>query len=262
MRRLYHYTLSAPSRAVRFALAEKGLDVELRPEEPWQRRPAFLRLNPAGEVPVLVDEKSTGTKRGQQAIPLGEEGDPPAPKLEDETPKDDPNTKGPDEPLAICDARTIIDYLDDVYGDAPLAGSSPAARAEARRLWAWFDVKFQTEVTTLLVTEKVMKRQMRQGQPDAKAIRAGLHNVGFHLEYVGWLAERRNWLAGDFFSIADIAAAAHLSCIDYLDAVPWDKSEAARTWYARIKSRKAFRAILSDHVPGLPPPRHYADPDF
>ena len=82
MRRLYHYTLSAPSRAVRFALAEKGLDVELRPEEPWARRPAFLRLNPAGEVPVLVDEKSTAKKRGQQAIPLGEEGDPPAPEPE------------------------------------------------------------------------------------------------------------------------------------------------------------------------------------
>lgn len=261
MRRLYHYTLSAPSRAVRFALGEKGLDVELRPEEPWGRRPAFLRLNPAGEVPVLVDEKGTAraSKGAQQAIPLGDDTDPPPPE---QPAQDDPNLKGPDEPLVVCDARTIIDYLDEVYGDAPLTGSSPAARAEARRLWAWFDGKFGAEVTNLLIAEKVMKRQMRQGQPDAQAIRAGLHNVAYHLEYIGWLAERRNWLAGEFFSIADIAAAAHLSCIDYIGDVPWEKSEAARTWYARIKSRKGFRTILSDHVAGLPPPRHYADPDF
>ena len=44
--------------------------------------------------------------------------------------------------------------------------------------------------------------------------------------------------------------------------MPWDQHELAREWYARIKSRPSFRPILADHVPGLPPPKHYADLDF
>ena len=73
---------------------------------------------------------------------------------------------------------------------------------------------------------------------------------------------RRRWLAGDEFSLADIAAAAHLSVIDYLGDVPWERHEAARDWYARIKSRPSFRPLLADYIAGVPPPKHYADLDF
>jgi glutathione S-transferase len=44
--------------------------------------------------------------------------------------------------------------------------------------------------------------------------------------------------------------------------VPWDAHEPAKEWYARIKSRPSFRTILADHIPGVPPPAHYADLDF
>ena len=127
---------------------------------------------------------------------------------------------------------------------------------------AWFDVKFQREVTANLIGEKILKRFMRRGQPDSRAIRAGKTNIHTHLDYIGWLTERRTWLAGDHFSLADIAAGAHLSAVDYLGDVPWDEHEASKIWYARIKSRPSFRAILADHIPGAPPPRHYADLDF
>jgi glutathione S-transferase len=103
---------------------------------------------------------------------------------------------------------------------------------------------------------------LRAGVPDTQAIRAGHSNIKIHLDYVGWLVERRNWLAGEEYSLADIAAAAHLSAIDYIGDVPWDEHPPARDWYARIKSRRAFRPVLADHIPGVPPPRHYADPDF
>ena len=103
---------------------------------------------------------------------------------------------------------------------------------------------------------------MRMGQPDADAIRAGRQNLHYHLDYIAWLTERRNWLAGDDFSLADISAAAHLSCLDYLDDVPWTDHEPAKDWYARAKSRPSFRALLADNIPGLTPPKHYADLDF
>jgi glutathione S-transferase len=221
MRVLYHWLLSSASRKVRVVLAEKNLDFTMKAEKPWERRPEFLALNPAGEVPVLIDS---------------------------------------DHVLAGTEA--IVEYLDEVYREKMLIGINPLDRAEVRRLVAWFDVKMDREVTENLVGEKMMKRMVGEGQPNSQAIRAGHANLPHHLDYIGYLVDRRRWLAGDHFSIADITAAAHLSTLDYLGDVPWDQHELAREWYARIKSRPSFRAILADHVPGLPPPKHYADLDF
>lgn len=222
MRILYHLWLSPYSRKVRLALREKGLDFELQVEKVWERREAFLALNPAGQVPVLVEEDG----------------------------------------LAVIDSQAICEYLDEAYPERQLMGYDLPARAETRRLVAWFDLKFGREVTENLVGEKINKRFMGMGHPDSAAIRAGKHNLHTHLAYIGYLAERRSWLAGDQFGLADIAAGAHLSCIDYLGDVPWDDHPSARDFYARIKSRPSFRPLLADHIPGLPPPRHYADLDF
>ena len=53
---LYHHTLSAGSRAIRLLMAEYGLDLQLVEEHVWQRREEFLDINPAGTVPVLVEQ--------------------------------------------------------------------------------------------------------------------------------------------------------------------------------------------------------------
>jgi glutathione S-transferase len=141
-------------------------------------------------------------------------------------------------------------------------GGTPAGRAEVRRLTAWFDQKFHAEVTQNLVWERVTKRLMGLGEPDSACIRAGLLNIGYHLSYITYLIEERRWLAGDDFSLADIAAAAQLSCLDYVGDVPWEDHPDAKDWYARVKSRPSFRPLLGDHITGLRPPLHYADLDF
>jgi glutathione S-transferase len=222
MRLLYHLPLSPYARKVRLALAEKGLAFELKLEKVWERRPDFLALNPAAQVPVLVEE--TG--------------------------------------LAIVDSTAICEYLDEAYPDMPLLGRSFAERAECRRLVAWFDGKFAREVDDNLLFEKLMKRLLGRGEPEAGAIRAGFANLRHHLTYLGWLAEHRKWLAGESLTLADLAAAAHLSALDFLGDVDWSVCPAAKEWYARIKSRPAFRPLLADRVPGLSPPAHYANPDF
>jgi len=219
---LYHLPVHVASRKVRLQLREKQLDFELKAEQVWQRRERFLRLNPAGEVPVLVEADGAYIPEGQ----------------------------------------VIAEYLEEVYPEPGLLGGSPLDRAEVRRLVAWFDHKFGREVSENLVDEKIMKRLTRSGQPDSQCIRAGLANIHYHLDYIAWLCDRRTWLAGDDFSLADIAAAAALSCVDYLGDVPWEQHPGAKDWYARVKSRPSFRDLLADKVPGLPPPPHYADLDF
>jgi glutathione S-transferase len=222
MRTLYHLPLSPFSRKVRLVLAEKRLPFDLRAEKVWERRPDYLELNPAGTVPTLVEGNG----------------------------------------LAIPDSTVICEYLDEAYPDTPLLGRTLAERVEARRLVAWFDGRFAAEATRNLLGEKVMKRMAGRGNPDPAAMRAGYLGLRYHLEYLGWLAETRKWLAGSAISLADFCAAAHLSCLDFIGDVDWSISQPARDWYARMKSRPSFRGVLADRVPGMTPPAHYADLDF
>lgn len=223
MRTLYHLALSPFSRKVRVVLREKNLDFELKVEKVWERRPDFLAMNPAATVPVLVEEDGT----------------------------------------VIAESGVICEYLDEVHpGERKLLGDKPVDRAEVRRLVAWFDQKFAREVTDNLLREKMMKKFLGLGEPNSSAIRAGYSNIHFHLEYIGWLTERRKFLAGEKYSLADVAAASHISCLDYIGDVPWADHPRAKDWYARIKSRPAFRPLLGDMIAGAPPPKHYADLDF
>lgn len=201
---------------------EKNIEFELVLEMPWARRTDFLALNPAGTVPVMTL----------------------------------------DEGLTLTGSYAIREYLEENSPDVPLLGESAAERGEVRRLTDWFDVKFNEEVTSLLITEKVMKRFLKLGVTEASTIRCAAINLKQHLKYIEYLSERRNWLGGDNISYADITAAAHLSCIDYLGDVPWDDFQGAKDWYARIKSRPSFRPLLKDLIAGLPPVPHYKNLDF
>lgn len=162
----------------------------------------------------------------------------------------------------LAESQAICEYLDELHPNPPLMPRDPAERYEVRRLCAWFDDKFHQEVTANLLYERVNKKLMGKGYPDSQKIKTGAQRVKFHLDYMGWLLERRRWLAGNEMTLADFAAAAHLSCLDYIADVDWDRAPGVRDWYAKIKSRPAFRTLLADQVPGFPAARHYADLDF
>jgi len=164
--------------------------------------------------------------------------------------------------LVVADSAVICEYLDEVRPEPALIGKTPAERAETRRLVAWFDGKFVREVTDPIWREKLIKRIKHNETPDSRAVRVGLGNIDLHLAYIAYLFERRNWLAGEALSLADIAAAAQLSVLDYMGDVPWDRHPGAKLWYSRIKSRPSFRPLLADRLPALKPSDHYDDLDF
>jgi len=222
MRQLYYYWFSPNSRKIQMAMLEKELDFELVLELPWKRRYEFLVLNPAGTVPFLIE--------------------------------DDGST--------ICGNYTLSEYLDEKYQSRNLTGTDIQTRAEVRRLTEWFDIKFYEEVSQLVINEKFMKRYLKRGDTEAAVIRFANHNIKHHLQYITYLSDRKNWLAGNDFSFADIAAASHLSCVDYFGDVPWDKFPKAKDWYARVKSRPSMQPILKDKVAGLQPAIYYSNPDF
>ncbi len=219
MRTLFHLWLHPFSRKVRVALAEKNLEFDLKIEKIWERRTEFLALNPAGDVPVLIEQDGT----------------------------------------TLANSQVICEYLEEVYPEVNLLGHDPVQRAETRRLVSWFDVKFNREVTDNLLGEKLMKQFLKMGEPHGPSVRAGHANIHYHLDYIGFLTEKRKWLAGDNFSLADIAAATHLSAIDYIGDVPWEEHEAAQEWYAKVKSRDSFRPLLEDRIPGFTPSAQYEE---
>jgi glutathione S-transferase len=221
MLRLLHFPLGPFSRKVRIVLREKELDAELEAVEPWRVSDDLAALNPAAEVPVLLD--------GQRVI---------------------------------CDSWAICEYLEETRSERRLMAPDPVERAEIRRLVAWFDGKFMREVTDLIWREKVLKFAVNRDPPNSAAVRVGVANLHAHLGYIACLFEQRNWLAGDHISLADAAAGAQLSVLDYLGDVPWDAHPGAKLYYARLKSRPSFRPLLADRLPCLKPAAHYDDLDF
>jgi glutathione S-transferase len=224
-RTLHHFPLDPGSRQARLALGEKKLPFKEAIEPYWEGRPEFLALNPSGLTPVLVEE--------------GEDGR-----------------------LVLCETRAILDHLEESEPEPGLLARDPAGRAEARRLMQWFDRKFDFEVNALLVHEKIEKRLFGLGAPNHGAMRQGRESLRTHLSYLERLLEDRDWLAGRRLSFADIAAAAHISVIDYMGDVPWRDFPLVKTWYVKIKSRPSFRPLLADRTPGLQPAALYADLDF
>ncbi len=162
----------------------------------------------------------------------------------------------------MAESAAICEYLEEKYPEPSLMPRDADARFEVRRLVTWFDDKFHHEVTSKLLYERVNKKVMGRGYPDSSNVKAGAKAIKYHLDYMAWLLDRRRWLAGDVMTLADFAAAAHLSALDYISDVDWNRSDVVKDWYAKIKSRPAFRSILADQIPGFLPPQHYADLDF
>ncbi|NOD96496.1 glutathione S-transferase family protein [Ruegeria sp. HKCCD6228] len=162
----------------------------------------------------------------------------------------------------MSESAAICEYIEETRSEPALMPKTPEARFEVRRLVGWFDDKFHHEVTSKLLYERVNKKVTGQGYPDSKNVKQGAKAIKYHLDYMAWLLDHRRWLAGDQMTLADFAAAAHLSSLDYISDVDWNRSQVVKDWYAKIKSRPAFRSILADQVPGFRPPPHYADLDF
>lgn len=224
---LIHFALDPFSRRMRLALAEYGATAELIEETPWNPSPDIFELNPAGTVPVYLEDAAS----------------------------------------PVSGVEAIGEYLEETRGKRlSLIPGDAFERAEVRRLVGWFDVKFYAEVSEPVLTEKIIRRFLPRenggGGPDMNRVRQAAAKLRHHLDYIGHLADHRPWLAGDHLSLADLAASAHISVVDYFGDIPWADFPVAKSWYQRIKSRPSFRTLLADTVRGMAPAAVYADLDF
>jgi glutathione S-transferase len=227
---LFHQAFCPHARFIRLVLVEAGLPFELVEIKTGRENPALMAISPDGATPAVLDDNGIGA------------------------------------PGADVIVATLEETHAEAFGRAALLPPGAPGRVEVRRLTRWFNSKMFQEASRWILREKIEKRFLPASQgggaPDMDVVRAARENLRYHVRHIGRLAEARNWLAGDRLSYADLAAAAQLSCVDYLGDAPWDGNEAAMSWYARIKSRPSFRPLLAERLPGMTPAATYANLDF
>lgn len=220
---LYQFPLCPFSRKVRLMLAEKGVAHELKRVSPWAEDDDFADLSPAGETPVLVEERQ-GT--------------------------------------VLIDSAAICEYFEETVERAPLIPGTSINRAEVRRLAAWFDGRMHREVVAPLMEERMRKRLVARAPPETAVLRKAMTAANGHLDYIDYLLDHRRWLAGPALTLADLAAAAQLSVADYLGGIDWRGHKQTADWYAVMKSRPSFRPLLGERMEVIQPPAHYDKVDF
>ncbi|MFM6852790.1 MAG: glutathione S-transferase family protein [Sphingopyxis sp.] len=223
MWQLYQFPLCPFSRKVRLLLGEKGIAYDLVNEYPWENRAGFRDINLAGRTPAM--------RNGERD-------------------------------LALSDSVAICEYFEETEPAKPLFAGSASARAEIRRLIAWFDSKFYAEVGAPMLQEKMIKHLFYRQPPDATVLRHAMRAANEHLDVIGALLDHHRWLTGTTITMADLAAAAHISVADYLGGLDWSGHDVVRDWYAALKSRPSFRSLLDERMGTLRPPAHYGDVNF
>ncbi|MFL0414297.1 glutathione S-transferase family protein [uncultured Sphingomonas sp.] len=223
MWQLYQFPLCPFTRKVRILLGEKDVGYELIREMPWARRDEFVDLNPAAQTPVMVD-----AERG----------------------------------TVLIDSMAICEYFEETVERSAMINGSAANRAEIRRLVTWFDSQFYRDVSGPLLEERMVKRLVHRQSPNAARLREAMKSAIGHLDYIDFLLDHRKWMAGATISLADLAAAAHISVADYLGGIDWSSHTHAKAWYSAFKSRRSFRPLLAERMSGIEPPEYYENPDF
>lgn len=238
MLELFHNDMSTCSQKVRMALAEKNLEwtshhLNLRAAD--QQTPDYLALNPNGVVPTIRDN---GT--------------------------------------VVIESTVINEYIDDAYPEPSLRPADSAARARMR-LWTkqlddglhaatgvvssciafrfqHLDGKTTEELEAYLARMPDAAKRERQTENifkgvDSKFFPAAVRRFEKLLGDMNDALANSRWLAGDEFSLADVAYTPYAVRLDHLQLNGmWDEKPAYADWYERLKQRPAFQNAVTDWI--------------
>ena len=219
---LYHYYFCSSSRYIRLILEEHKIRYDTQLENYFKPQKDFIQLNPAGNLPVLVNEEN----------------------------------------FAVVGANACIEYIKDLQVSTKLFVDDYREKAEINRLIHWFDVIFKKEVFDPIIYEKVYSRIVKNITPNSENIRAALNNLDFHIQYFNYLLNSKNYFIKDELTYLDFLAAANFSVLDFLGLLNLNGYENIKEWYFKIKSRQSFKTLLKDQIVGINPHENYHNIDI
>ena len=214
---LYHYQLCPSSRFIRLLLDEYKIEHITQLENYWKPQDEFLLINPAGHLPVLIDNSN----------------------------------------FPIIGFNACVEYIRDMDLNPNIFPDDYRKKAEIYRLYHWFDTLFKKEVLDPIIYEKVFSRVIENLTPNSLNLRNGMQNLGFHIKYLEYLLRDKDFLVADTITSCDFFAAANLSVLDYLGLLNLGNYPKLQVWYFKLKSRPSFKNILKDYIVGLTPNENY-----
>jgi glutathione S-transferase len=230
---LYHFSMSNCSQKARLGLEEKGL--------PWTSHhvdllhsahltPEFVAINPKAQVPVLVHDG-----------------------------------------VVIIESSDIIDHLDQCFPEPPLR---PADPHERERMYRWLKLWDQTQISLKTLSHNtILKGRTAEMRKQMGALESLVRNdelVDFMREFTSehglsrerlarstqWIVQmltelderlaQHRWLAGDAYSLADLAWSIDLHRFELIK-FPMERYTALREWYRRIEARPGFQRMVLDY---------------
>jgi glutathione S-transferase len=233
---LYHYDRSTAAQRVRLALEEKAISwqsivVDTARGDPGELPEDYHRLNPKGLVPVIIHDGN-----------------------------------------AIPESLVILEYLEDAFPQAPLRPASAAARARMRLWMRKIDesVHVASRVLGVCIVNRHIYRQKGEARikeyygamRDSVRRRNDLINIEQGLdspllpdavrtfrslfEEMDRTLAAAPWLAGDDYSLADVALVVYVRRLESFMMSPlWAGLDHLNRWYGRIAARPAYvRAIV------------------
>lgn len=240
MLELHHFGFSTCSQKVRLALAEKGVDFVSREVDIMngaQHDPEYVKLNPNHVVPTLVHDGH-----------------------------------------ALIESTLINEYVDDAFS-GPALRPADARQRHAMRLWTKrLDEKVHPAAP--VVTFAIGPRKLLLMQPDevreaniagipdpvARKQRRSVLEHGVEAPEFGSALRAmvaalddadaalgvREWLAGDGFSLADVALVPYVLRLEHLAMDPLLAASARPNlarWYAAVKARPAYEVAVERWAP-------------
>jgi glutathione S-transferase len=226
---LYHGDTSVCASKARLVLAEKDLAwdgklLDLRKGE--QHTPSYLKLNPNAVVPTLVHDGRV-----------------------------------------IVESTVIIGYLDEAFPSPPLMPADPFRRAQARLWMKKIDDYLHAACSALTFAIAFRDTMLRKDPKDLEAHLARIPDAAYrerqrlsielgldaphvaqaarqHQRFIGEMEhalQSSRWLAGDEYSLADVAATPYVHRAELLGMEGlWAARPHVAEWLSCVRARPSF----------------------
>ena len=238
---LYHWNNSVCSQKVRMVLAEKNFTdweskiIDIFSGEQWD--PEYLKLNPKGVVPTLLHDGKV-----------------------------------------VVESTLIAEYLDEILPGPQLMPADPADRVQMRLYSKTCDEGLHPAIAVIsyaaMFTARNKKHRSKEEMEEALSniidlerrdrqtavyeqaenaphVYRGVVAYEKIFQKVGKvLADGREWLTGDIFSLAEINLATYIIRLEYLKILDvWiDDRPLVNAWWEKVKARSCFKTAITDWV--------------
>jgi glutathione S-transferase len=205
MLKIYGALLSPFVRKVRTVLAEKQVEYQLIPQNPFDKSEDLLKRSPLGRIPALEDEQGR--------------------------------------PLA--DSSVIAEYLEERFPQPAMFPSDPYDRARVRWFDEYADGGMAPSLTGKIFFQRVINAKLMRKTPDEAIVRSGLAELPAYLGYLERELGRNAYLVANTFTLADVSVACQLVNLGHAGVqIDGSKQPALAEWFTRVVARPTLAALI------------------